>query len=194
MTISLDSMVLTQDLGTRRTSVPIDSVRTGTLRTDLTGRSRDATLEVAILRTICRDIMSGMPHPFSLEVVLDQITSLSGCAGDPSTLLRPGAEWEVVRLGAAEETVEPRPTLRFDFSEGRISGNASCNRYHAAFELTGEGLSLTTPPAVTRMACPEPIAAQEARFLSLIEGLRGFDITPEGLLLIASDGQLLLAP
>jgi heat shock protein HslJ len=192
--VSVDSIVLVQDLGTRRTSVPVDAQRTGALRTDLTGKTHDASIEVAILRALCRDTMSGMPHPYSLEVTLDQTTTLSGCAGDPSALLRPGSEWEVIRIGESEDTVEPRPTVQVDFLEGRVSGNASCNRYHAGIELTGEGLYLTSTLASTRMACAEPTGSQEERFLSLIQSLQGFDITREGLLLLTEDGALLLAP
>ncbi len=54
-------------------------------------------------------------------------------------------------------------TLLLD-DDGRLSGNSGCNRYTASYTFTTSGLEIGAP-AVTRMMCPEPVMAQEARYL-----------------------------
>jgi heat shock protein HslJ len=73
------------------------------------------------------------------------------------------------------EPAEKEPAVTLAFDAGRISGTSGCNRYttgvtdgKAPGELT-VGLF-----AGTRMACPEPQSAVEARFLEQLSGARTF--------------------
>lgn len=80
-------------------------------------------------------------------------------------------------------------TLEFDAVTRRLAGRSGCNRYNAAFELSGEGLSIG-PAASTRMACAPDLMAQEQQFLADLQRISRFDIDPSGaLLLFANDQQ-----
>ncbi len=83
--------------------------------------------------------------------------------GDTRWVLR---EWG---LGEAAPE-EPEVTLRYD--DERLTGNSGCNRYFASVtqgEMPGD-VSVGRIDS-TRMACPEPETAVEARFLSQLEGV-----------------------
>lgn len=77
-----------------------------------------------------------------------------------------GSEWVLRRFDVDEPApAEPEVTLRYE--DGRIAGSSGCNRYAApvtAGEMPGDlsvGVTLGT-----RMACPEPAASVEGRFLT----------------------------
>ena len=110
---------------------------------------------------------------------------LSGCGGDPATLLR-GPDWRLTSLDGATVPDAIEITLRFD-GQGRISGKGACNRYAGSYTLTGETLSFG-PAAATRMACPEPQMAMEREFHAMLPRVTRFDIGEGGILrLIAGD-------
>ena len=77
---------------------------------------------------------------------------------------------------------EPEVTLRYD--DGRLTGSSGCNNYFAAAtpgEMPGD-VSMGRIGA-TRMACPEPEMAVEARFLSQLEGVNRYGFMAGGLML-----------
>lgn len=155
----------------------------------LRDRAIPVTVEVVAVPGVCRDSMSGMPHPLRVEVAVDG-RRFDGCGGEPAALLR-GGEWTVAEL-AGERVEAAAPTLSFG-EDGRLGGRASCNAYSATYALTGETLAVGRA-AVTRMACPPPRMAQEARFLELLQGVRRFDIADDGsLVLIGDDGRAIRA-
>lgn len=149
----------------------------------------DGALAVTLDRRLCRDAMTGMPHPFTVTVEAEG-TTLPGCGGDPARLLEEGP-WQVTELAGAPMPEGVEATL--EFAEGRVSGLAGCNRFAGAVELTGEGLRFG-PLDATRMACAEPWMEAEARLLAALEATTRFDIGPGGaLLLFAGEAPLLLA-
>jgi heat shock protein HslJ len=153
-------------------------------------RIDERDFRATIFDRLCRDTMTGMPHPHSVEVVLGEET-FSGCGGDPAALLE-GGEWAVFDMAGTTLADESHVTLEFG-PEGRLHGRAPCNTFSAAYALSGEGLSVTAA-ATTRMACPEPLMAQEALFLSLLETVGSFDIDPAGALVLRShDGRTITA-
>ena len=71
--------------------------------------------------------MSGMPFPFSAEVIIAG-RAFRGCAGEPDTLLI-GDEWVVEDIGGG---LIDRSRATLDFGvDGRLAGRASCNALHA---------------------------------------------------------------
>ena len=94
-----------------------------------------------------------------------------------------GAEWVLSRWGTDEPTAaEPAVTLRY--SEGRIDGSSGCNRYGAPVKAGDGAGSIEIGPAVaTRMACEEPRASTETRFLRLLPAVRQFRFAPGALIL-----------
>lgn len=149
-------------------------------------RTAEGDLVVTVVDRLCVDSMSGMPHPKSVTVVTGGQT-LNGCGGDPASLLQ-GPAWNVVTVGGTPVVASSRATLAFG-TDGRISGNASCNRFTGAYTLTGEGLSVSDL-AGSRMMCDAPLMEQERRFLDALAGVRGFSIAADGTLLLqAGDGR-----
>lgn len=139
---------------------------------------------------LCRDTMSGLPHPETVEVSMGDET-LAGCGGDPWALLT-GRTWVVEDIGGAGVIDGARTTLGFDAS-GRAYGSASCNRFSGAVEMTGEGPRFG-PMATTMMACPDAVMAQERRMLDALAEVFTFDIDDSGALrLIGPPGPVITA-
>ena len=112
------------------------------------------------------------------------VAGLLGCAsappaGGPEKTV-PGAQsllgsgWELVDLGGTPVLSDRKPTLEFP-EAGRISGNASCNRYSGPVEL-GDGTIRVGDLATTRMACTPEVDAQEKAFLVALQNARRTEI------------------
>jgi len=141
---------------------------------------------------ICRDSMTGMPYPYTVNYRLGGQLH-RGCGGQPLSLLT-ASDWQVVAIDGVEPVADSRLDLVFLADEQRVAGGASCNRFNGGFELTGEGLSFG-PLATTLMACPgEGLAEQERRYLDALERITRFDIDDQGhLILLAADQPLIRA-
>lgn len=153
---------------------------------------RDQAIRGVLVRRdgICRDTMSGMPFPESADLSMGD-NVMNGCGGDPADLLT-GGNWIVTDIGGEATLDETPPTLLFD-AGGRVAGTAGCNRWFAGFELTGEGLSFGQA-GTTMMACPDPLAEQERRFLDALGQAFRHDFEDDGtLVLYGPDGPLLRA-
>jgi heat shock protein HslJ len=83
-------------------------------------------------------------------------------------------EW-VLRAWGWNEKAAPEPEVTFAFQEGRFAGRSGCNRYFAQVtpgEMPGD--VRVGRAAGTRMACPEPAAGVESRFLAQLQGVSKF--------------------
>lgn len=183
------TLTLLTDLGQTRTvmSAPRPTVNGGTRTYAAAGQGHAVT--VSITDTICVDTMSGMPHPNTVAVTFDG-TKMNGCGGEPATLLH--GEWIVDSLDGAPVVTDSKLTITFA-TDGRVYGNASCNRFMGGFTLSGEGLSITQP-AASMMACtPDEVMKQEAVFLKLLGSVTKFSTDGKQLTLTASDGRTIRA-
>ena len=154
----------------------------------LAGMHEGKIIEIWTRTRICRDSMSGMPHPYEVLVRLDE-RRYAGCGGEPATLLQ--GEWQISAL-AGGLPPGAQLTLQFD-ARGRVSGRAGCNRYTSSYTLSGEGLRLA-PGAATRMACAPALMDVEGRYLRQLEAVQRFDIGDDGTLqLIDAQGQRIVA-
>jgi len=138
------------------------------------------TLTVA--DTLCADTMSGMQHPKTVTVALGD-RRLEGCGGQPADLLH--GEWRIEEIGGKAVVAKSEPTLGFE-PDGRIHGNASCNRLLGGFSLTGEGLTFSET-ATTMMACDQPVMDQEHALLEALKAVRRFEVTAQGRLHLFGD-------
>lgn len=183
------NITLLTDMGQTRTVLPAPqpTVKGGTRTYAAANGARAVT--VTITDKICVDTMSGMPHPNTVAVTLDSRT-MNGCGGDPATLLH--GEWLVESLAGTPPAKGSKPTITFD-PDGRVYGNASCNRFTGGFTLTGESLTIKQP-AATMMACvPDEVMKQEGMFLKLLESVTRFSIAENLLTLTAADGRTITA-
>lgn len=147
--------------------------------------------EVTVQHRLCRDTATGMPSPYTVEVVYDGRLH-TGCGGDTGSLLM-GRTW-VVTGGVVGMDPQPagamsgvnRPlspmghnvTMRFD-GKGRVTGAAHCNLYSGIYALTAERLSIGSVTS-TRRACVGPAMQGEQVFLRALEAVVGFDVAPDG--------------
>lgn len=145
-----------------------------------------AGMVLRLSETICHDLMSGTPYPQTVSVTW-QDAVLEGCGGESMDLLA-GLEWVVEDIGGMGVVDKSLITLEFNPITRRLSGQGGCNRFNAAFDLSGEGLSIG-PPAATRMACVAPLMEQEQQVFSLLQRLTRFDIDETGALLLFSNDQ-----
>jgi putative lipoprotein len=83
-------------------------------------------------------------------------------------------------------------TLNFG-TDGRLHGQATCNRYTSRYELTGTRLTIVST-AVTNRACAPALMDQERRFLDVMGRAATCSMTPDGALIIATpDGATITA-
>jgi heat shock protein HslJ/uncharacterized membrane protein/uncharacterized lipoprotein YbaY len=135
---------------------------------------------VEVRESVCRDSMSGMPHPNTVQVRVDDRT-FHGCGGRPLDLLL-GAEWVVENIGGAGIVDRSRATLRFA-EDGKVGGRSSCNIYTGSYTLTGEALTVGDT-ATTMMTCAPALMQQEQRFLDILQQLQRFEIEAAGALVL----------
>jgi heat shock protein HslJ len=140
------------------------------------------SINVALTPRVCRDSMSGMPHPYVAEVVVSG-RAFRGCGGEPEALLT-GVEWVVEDIGGTLID-RSRATLEFGV-DGRLAGRASCNAYTTTFKLTGESLTIGAT-ATTMMSCAPSLMEQEQRFLDILQRVQRFDIGDTGALVLHDD-------
>jgi heat shock protein HslJ len=138
-------------------------------------------IRVTAEEVVCRDTMSGMPHPYRVTLDVDARV-LHGCGGEPRDLLV-GPEWVIERLNGRAVLDGSRPTVEFD-EEGQIGGHSSCNHYGGTFTLTGESLT-AAELHFTLMACVDAeLMRQEQRIIAIVENLQRFDIDATGALVL----------
>jgi heat shock protein HslJ len=137
-------------------------------------------VRIAIERQICRDTMSGMPHP-------DRVTIsgwngvLNGCGGAPRALLGTD-EWSITEIGSSAVMGSTAPTIAF-LDDNAVAGSGSCNRFRGGFKLTGESLTIEQL-ATTMMACPDQVMQQEQTIIRQLEATHSFDIRADGALVL----------
>jgi heat shock protein HslJ len=188
LTIGAAEIELVTEYGARRSTFPrpAPEISGDTTRYVIPGES----LTVTLVDAPCADSMSGMFYPWTVTVERTE-GALSGCGGEPAALLL-GPEWAVESIGGTGIIADSRVTIAFH-EDGRLGGSASCNRYNAGYELTGEGLTFGHA-ASTMMACEPLLMEQERRFFDALAGVRRFEVAPDGaLVLLADDGPKLVA-
>ena len=150
---------------------------------------RTDSVALRIDPALCRDDMTGMPHPFTATLLRDG-AEYPGCAGDPARLL--AGTWQGTFLATTPLPADSAVTLTFE--AGQISGQSGCNHFSGGYMLTGEGLTFT-PLATTRMACPASQMATENAVLDALAHTARFDIDSDGALVLldASDTPRLTA-
>jgi len=92
-----------------------------------------------------------------------------------------GSEWGLRDLAGTPLVADRTPTMAF-LEPGKISGNASCNRYSGPVEL-GDGTIRVGELASTRMACTPEVDVQERAFLVALQNSRRLEVVSGDLVL-----------
>ncbi len=114
---------------------------------------------------------------------------LSACAaagsGPPASpaVLQAGA-WRVEDIGGRGVIDNSPATLIFG-ADGRLSGNASCNRLIARYTLT-DGTLTISQAGTTRMACAPALMDQERRLVDLLGTVSSYTLDKDGTLVLES--------
>lgn len=106
-----------------------------------------------------------------------------------------GATWRAIFYnngrGAAVSVLDGSTITAIFDADGRVSGSAGCNRYHAAYAVEGSSITIQAP-ATTRMACSEPegVMQQEQEYLNALPTAATYAIHGEQLELRTAEGAL----
>ena len=119
----------------------------------------------------CNDGMSEYEYPDTVRIHIGRGRGgrpLEGCGGGilpPVTLVNTG--WAIADIDGAQVGGE---AYQLNFEEnGRLSGQAGCNRFSGSYTQSGRRLT-AGPIAITRMACPGERMVQEAKMMQLLRG------------------------
>ena len=115
---------------------------------------------------------------------------LSSC-GTTGKSVDLSGEWNVVAVEGKE--VSGNPYIGFDLEEGRLYGNAGCNRIMGGVTVDSinPGHIGLTNVAATRMMCPD--MDTEQKVLGALNGVAGFKASATGVELTDKDGKVLLS-
>ena len=83
-----------------------------------------------------------------------------------------GSEWSLEDIGG-HAVDHGQATLAFS-EAGKIAGNGSCNRFFGSAEINGNSIKFSALGS-TRMACPEEVMNQEAKYLEALQAAERFE-------------------
>jgi heat shock protein HslJ len=121
-------------------------------------------------------------------VVLLFVTAACG-GGDSASL--PGTSWTLTSLDGNDPVGEKAITVEFG-EDGTLAGSSGCNQYGGGFTVDGDALTIEQLRS-TKMACEEPIMAQEFAFTRALEGATSFSIDGDTLEIVSAEGTLTFA-
>ncbi len=125
-------------------------------------------------------------------IVLTVSTALFGCSSHSVTEVPPqlvqNKVWVLTSMnGQAASgprvTMELRPATAQD---GRIGGQAQCNRYFGSYQVADKKINFT-PMGGSRAACPAPFMTNEAEYLATFPKLDNISFKDHGLVLSSCD-------
>ncbi|MGZ4925516.1 MAG: META domain-containing protein [Halobacteriota archaeon] len=87
-----------------------------------------------------------------------------------------------------------KTTVTATFDNGNITGSAGCNRYAAGYQLSGDGITISSITS-TLMYCiaPDGVMTQETTYLLLLKNVTAYTINNDQLTLldVTGDSQLI---
>jgi heat shock protein HslJ len=145
-------------------------------------------LTVEIRRGRCNDGMSDRYQADTVRVWVGPRTGrgLEGCGGatlPPASLADTG--WSIVAIDG--EAIVPAENYHLQFGEGRIQGQAGCNRFSGPYREAVRTL-IPGPIVATRMACAPPRMRHERRVLRLLSGPARFAYPDGDTLVLTGNG------
>jgi heat shock protein HslJ len=101
-----------------------------------------------------------------------------------------GTSWLLERID--QQPILADTTVTANFAEGQISGSAGCNNYNGPVTSDGGQHLAIGPLVTTRMACPEPIMAQETQVLTALQAASQWSYQPGQMVILYAkeDGSL----
>lgn len=144
-------------------------------------------MRIEITHVRCNDGMGDRYYADTFQVYFSGADRpLEGCGGitlPPDTLNDTG--WGIAAIDGGE--IAPAETYGLQFGDGRLSGQAGCNRFSGPYAETA-GTLTAGPIMSTRMACPEPRMTHERKMLRLLRGPVRFRYPDGDTLLMTGNG------
>ena len=105
-----------------------------------------------------------------------------------------GKRWTLTQIGDQNWTAE-KPYLEFDRAQGKVSGDAGCNRFSGTLEVKDSSLKVSRLISTKRACLDEAANRMESRFLGELERITRFEMRDGKLRLLADDlPSLVLSP
>jgi heat shock protein HslJ/uncharacterized membrane protein len=95
-----------------------------------------------------------------------------------------GTAWRLDSFGNGRLQPGTQPSLEFP-TEGRASGNGSCNRFNGIVIVAGEGIKFSGL-ATTRKACPDAVMRQEDAYLAVLRDAVRYEADAQSLRIYAA--------
>ena len=155
-----------------------------------------AVILAALLAAGCGGLVTpggeGIPTP--MPEATEPAAPQAGGEEETSAADLEGRTWTLVSYGSPDnpQTVAAGSsvTATFDLAAGQVGGSAGCNSYSGGIAVDGSSLSMTSPMAVTMMACADGgLMDQETQFLAILAAAQSYTIEGGLLQITASDGQ-----
>lgn len=143
-------------------------------------------ITIDITREQCNDGMSDRSYPEAVKVTI-RGSVVMGCGGDPlvdENLLQ-NSNWTILSLDG-QPVRTSRPT-RISFADGRLSGNAGCNRINGSYVVRG-GALVASRVVSTRMACLGGGMVTERKFLTIIASTAKLTLVDDKTITLTSSG------
>lgn len=114
---------------------------------------------------------------------------LTACANGAAASLD-GTTWTLTAINKSAPLPGTAPTLQFE--DGQAGGNASCNSFGGAYQVSGSQISFEGL-YMTEMFCmdPEGVMDQEQLYLEMLSQAKEFELSEDRLVVIISDQQTL---
>jgi heat shock protein HslJ len=106
-------------------------------------------------------------------LAVSSIEEVKAKPGRPAAFHLANSEWLLKDLAGSEVLDNVQATLAFQ-ETGKVSGNGSCNRFFGSAKINGNAIELGRLGA-TRMACPEAVMNQEAKYMSALQAADRFE-------------------
>lgn len=71
-----------------------------------------------------------------------------------------------------------KPTITFNSTTGKVSGQSGCNNYNGTFSLDGNKVSFEEDMALTRKMCPDMTG--ENTFMETLKKVNTYSVTEQG--------------
>jgi len=98
-----------------------------------------------------------------------------------------GTAWRLESLAGAAVLDRTKPTLEFP-SEGRASGDGSCNRFNGIVNVADDSTIAFGGVAATRKACPEAVMRQEETYFTALRDVERYETDGQTLKLYRTNG------
>lgn len=99
-----------------------------------------------------------------------------------------GIVWNLTALNGQPLAADTSITAEFN-EDGTVGGSSGCNNYDASYETDGSNIAInSSPAAMTMMACPEPIMAQEQTYMAALASVATFAVSADALTLFDAEG------